>query len=113
VTFVPVGVGAIFCGPPGGQCGNCVSAEAFGADDVFAVEALAKAGRRFSGGTADAFGVRDGSEAGALFCGVEDVAAVAPGGWNLGGQVGLLGKEEHWAHLCTIAGGCGNVSTGV
>jgi hypothetical protein len=34
---------------------------------------------------------------------VKDIAAIAPGGRDLRGEVGLLGKEKHRAHLCTIA----------
>ena len=74
------------------------SAGAFGADDVYAVEAEAEAGCGLSGGVADAIIARDGFEASAFFGGVEDFAAGAPGGLDLGGEVGLVGEQEAGLH---------------
>lgn len=85
-----------------GKAGELTSglAEALGADDVFAVEALA----HFAVGRAgDAAVAADGLQAAAFLRDVEDVAAFAPCWWNLGREVGLLGEERCRLHLCTIA----------
>jgi hypothetical protein len=77
VTCVPVAAGSSARGlplvgiAPRGGCflrkaffklDSEVSAEAFGADDVFAVKALAQAGSGFPRGVADAFDIGDRSE---------------------------------------------------
>jgi hypothetical protein len=86
---------------PGERVGEIIwggSAGAFGSDDVFAVEAVAEAGSGLAGAVADALVAGDGFEAVALFGGVEDFAAFAPGGWDFGGEIGLVGEVEAWLH---------------
>jgi len=80
-----------------------------GTDDVLAIEALTHLPIGFAG---FAFVAMDRLQTSAFFRNVKDIAALAPGRRNFGGEIGSIGKQRRGPHLTTIAVQVTKLSTG-